>query len=59
MPVPSAKPVAVPDVSDAVHEYVTVAPVMVVVKAILVGVPWHTVCNAGVAITCGVGCTVT
>jgi len=52
-------PVAVPLIRAAVHEYVTVTPVLVVLRPTLVAVPLQMVWAVGVAVTAGVGSTVT
>lgn len=58
-PLPAENPDADPLVKDAVHEYVTVTPVMVVDRPMLVAELWQIVCAVGVAETFGTGSTVT
>ena len=54
LPLLALKPLAVPLIKAAVHEYVTV-PVVVVDKAILVALPLQITCEDGVAIATAVG----
>ena len=59
VPFPAEKPPALPVVSEAVHEKVTITPVIDVVNGILVAVPLQIDCAGGIAMTFGVGSTVT
>jgi hypothetical protein len=57
LPVPSAKPEAVPEVKAAVQ--LNVAPAVVLVKVIAVVPAVQIVCKVGEAVTIGIGLTVT
>jgi hypothetical protein len=58
LPVPSENPEAVPLCNIAVHEKLSGVVVTVLLRARLVAVPEHMVCEGGVEVTSGSGLTV-